>query len=80
MLMTTTDTLPQSFTPLGLVSAEIGGSLLMTSERGARKWLGKAEDQLVEQTRELGGDAIIGVHVSALVGVLMVTGTAVKLG
>jgi uncharacterized protein YbjQ (UPF0145 family) len=79
MLMTTTDTLPQSFTPLGLVSAEIGSGLL-TSERGAHKWLGEAEDQLEEQTHELGGDAIIGIHVSALVGTLIVMGTAVKLG
>ena len=79
MLMTTTDTLPQSFTPLGLVSAEIGSGMVST-ERNAHKWLGEAEDQLAEQTRELGGDAIIGIHVSALVGTLMVMGTAVKLG
>lgn len=79
MLMATTDTVPQSFTPLGLVSAEIGSGLL-ASERGARKWLGEAKDQLEEQTRELGGDAIIGIHVSALVGTLIVMGTAVKLG
>lgn len=79
MLMTTTDTLPQSFTPLGLVSAEIGSGLL-TSERVAHNWLGKAADQLEEQTRELRGDGIIGIHVSALVGTLIVMGTAVKLG
>lgn len=79
MLMTTTDTLPQSFTPLGLVHAEIGSGML-TSERTARKWLGTAAEQLEAQTRELGGDAIIGIRIAALVGTLMVIGTAVKLG
>lgn len=79
MLKTTTDTLPQPFTPLGLVSAEIGSGMLST-ERNARKWLGEAEVQLEAQTLELGGDAIIGIRVSALVGTLLVIGTAVKLG
>lgn len=79
MLMTTTDTLPQPFIPLGLVSAEIGSGLL-AAERTAAKWLGSAEDQLQEQTREVGGDAIIGIRVSALVETPMVLGTAVKLG
>lgn len=78
MLMTTTDTLPQPFTPLGLVRAEIGSGML-TSERTAGKWLGQAEAQLEEQTRQLEGDAIIGIRVSALIGTLMVMGTAVKL-
>ena len=64
MLMTTTDTLPQSWTPLGLVSVELGSGLL-TSERGAHKWLGEAEDQLAEQTQDLGGDAIIGIPATA---------------
>jgi uncharacterized protein YbjQ (UPF0145 family) len=79
MLKTTTDTLPQPFTPVGLVSAEIGSGMLST-ERNAHKWLGEAEDQLEAQTQELGGDAIIAIRVSALVGTLMVIGTAVKLG
>ncbi len=79
MLMTTTDSLPQPFTPLGLVSAE-NGSGLYTSEGGVRKLLGKAENHLQDEARKLGGDAIIGIRISALVGTLVVIGTAVKLG
>jgi hypothetical protein len=79
MLKTTTDTLPQPFTPLGLVNAEIGEGMLST-ERNAHKRLGEAENQLEAQTQEFGGDAIIAIRVSALVGALMVIGTAVKLG
>ncbi len=79
MLMTTTDSLPQPFTPLGLVSAE-NGSGVYTSEGGVHKVLGRAEVQLQEQARELGGDAIIGIRISALVGTLVVIGTAVTLG
>jgi uncharacterized protein YbjQ (UPF0145 family) len=78
MLMTTTDTLPQPFTALGLVDAEIGEGLF-TSERSTGKRLAEAEHQMEEQARELGGDAVIGIRVSALVGTLMVIGTAVKL-
>lgn len=79
MLKTTTDTLPQPFTPLGLVSAEIGSGMVST-ERNARIWLGEAEDRLEAQTQELGGDAIIAIRVSSLVGTLLVIGTAIKLG
>ena len=43
------------------------------------KWLDEAEDQLEAQTRKLGGDAVIGIRVSALVGTLIGLGTAVKL-
>ncbi len=78
MLMTTTDMLPGLFTPLGLVSAEIGSGLL-ASERTVGKWLSQAVEQLETQAAELGADAVIGIRVSALVGTLLVLGTAVKL-
>ena len=78
MLMTTTDTIPQPYTVLGLVNAEVGEGLF-TSEHSTGKRLAAAEHQLEEQAHELGGDAVIGVRVSALVGTLMVIGTAIKL-
>ncbi len=87
MLLTTTDTLPQPFTVLGLVEVGFVANPVhkqvfrMRSETSTEESMEWAQNALRERAAKLGADAVIGLRVQSLFGNnCMLMGTAVKLG
>lgn len=79
MLMATTDTIPGDYEVLGVVQAAVQtGSGWLSFSSAVEKHLSAAYKKLEQQTRDLGGDAVIGLRYSSSAGAMLVAGTAIR--
>lgn len=83
MLLTTTDTLPQPYEPMGLVSASflsrVGTGLFLKAPTNIDEQLARMYEVLSKRAEKMGADAVVGIHLAHLFGDIQVLmGTAVK--